>query len=76
MSSKKILQIGGNANSQKMVFSMLVAILLLEFGSLTKLQKLWQLAFSSSTPATASTNAPVKSVNIAPNTHPNVGMAV
>jgi hypothetical protein len=76
MSSKKILQIGGNTNSQKMVFSMLVAILLLEFGSLTKLQKLWQLAFNATTPATATaTNAPVKSVNVSP-THQNVGMPV
>lgn len=32
-------------NGQKVVAIMLVAVLLLEFGSLTKLQKIWGLAF-------------------------------
>lgn len=35
------------SNSQKLVFTMLVAALLLEFGSLTKLQKIWTLAFTA-----------------------------
>jgi hypothetical protein len=78
--SGNIIKLGSNGNnSQKMVFSMLVAILLLEFGSFTKLQRIWQLAFTASTPSTpttASTNAPL--VNVSPNTHPtpNVGMQV
>lgn len=33
--------------AQKTVFTMLVAILLLEFGSLTKLQQIWRLAFQA-----------------------------
>lgn len=33
------------AKNQKLVFTMLTAILLLEFGSLTKIQKIWGLAF-------------------------------
>lgn len=32
-------------NSQKAVFTMLAAVLLLEFGSLSKLQAVWGMAF-------------------------------
>lgn len=33
-------------NAQKTVFTMLVLTLILEFGSLTKIQKIWSLAFT------------------------------
>lgn len=33
-------------NSQRIVLSMLMAVLLLEFGSLSKLQIIWSMAFA------------------------------
>jgi len=49
--AKQVIKLG--SNPQKTVFVMLAAILLLEFGSLTKMQKIWQLAFSSAPAAGA-----------------------
>lgn len=64
-------------NGQKLVFTMLVGILLLEFGSLSKLQRVWGMAF-----ALPDTLVPVKDkLAITPNslvmlsTHPT-GTAV
>lgn len=40
-------------NPQKLVFTMLVAILALEFGSLTKLRTIWSLAFTGTAPSSS-----------------------
>lgn len=72
----KILKTGGNA--QKTVLTMLVAILVLEFGSFTKLRKVWALAFTGSdtssqgTPTGTPTNNTglVQLVQVQPTTHP------
>ncbi len=66
----KIIKTGGNP--QKVVFTMLAAILLLEFGSLTKLQKVWGLAFNApatSTP-TSTTTSSNPTVTLMQPTHP------
>lgn len=64
-------------NSQKLVFTMLVAVLLLEFGSLTKITTIWGMAFSLDTAGTAQaggtvpTSTPTNTgVQTQPTTHP------
>ena len=54
--AQKIVKLG---NPQKTVFTLLIATLLLEFGSLTKMGKLWKLAFSATDtkPADSSSNS-------------------
>lgn len=61
-------------NAQRFVFSSLVAVILLEFGSFTKIQKIWSLAFNNATTTTAQTSSNTNNSNgtitIIPNAHP------
>jgi hypothetical protein len=61
-------------NAQRFVFTSLVVVLALEFGSFTKLQNLWNLAFSPSQGNGTETSATPQSTppnSITPVVHPS-----
>jgi hypothetical protein len=62
-------------NAQRFVFSSLLVVLALEFGSFSKFEKIWTLAFTGQPAATTSQAQTTPGAGILPNVHPGANSA-